>query len=268
MTKAELIEQIQQKKSFLCVGLDPDMDKIPAHLLETADPIFEFNKAIIDATHPYCVAYKPNIAFYECYGSKGWDTLQKTLDYIPKECLTIADGKRGDIGNTAKRYAKTFFETYGFDAATVAPYMGLDSITPFLEYSNKWTIVLGLTSNASASDFELQELKGGEYLFEKVIETCNTAGNDENMMFVAGATQAHWLQKVRAKAPNSFLLVPGVGAQGATVADVADNCLNKDVGVLINATRSVIYAGNGLDFKEYVSAAAIDLQQQMEKYIG
>ncbi|MEX2379494.1 MAG: orotidine-5'-phosphate decarboxylase, partial [Vicingaceae bacterium] len=237
MNRKQLIEQIHQKQSFLCVGLDTDITKIPSFLLEFEDPIFEFNKRIIDATKDYCVAYKPNIAFYEAMGAKGWESLAKTIDYIPKDVFTIADAKRGDIGNTSAMYAKTFFQTYNFDSVTIAPYMGSDSVQPFLTQEGKWGIVLALTSNQGASDFQFEELKSGEKLFEKVLKTSSQWGNDSNMMYVVGATKAEKLIEIRKFVPNHFLLVPGVGAQGGSLADVCKHGLNKDVGLLINSSR-------------------------------
>jgi orotidine-5'-phosphate decarboxylase len=222
MTRQELIEQIRLKESFLCVGLDTDLSKIPAHLLETEDPIFEFNKAIIDATKDFAVAYKPNIAFYECYGPKGWESLQKTIDYIPKNIFTIADAKRGDIGNTSTYYAKTFFDYLKCDSVTVAPYMGEDSVTPFLEFENKWVILLALTSNKGALDFQMTQDSKGEELFKKVLRKSSEWGTADNLMFVVGATRAEGIGEVRRLVPNHFFLVPGVGAQGGSLEDVAE----------------------------------------------
>lgn len=266
MTRAELIQEIKKKQSFLCVGLDPDLDKIPKHLLEFEDPIFEFNKIIIDSTKDVTVAYKPNIAFYECLGIKGWVSLQKTLDYIPKECFTIADAKRGDIGNTAKMYAKTFYETYNFDSMTVAPYMGEDSVKPFIEFKNKWAIVLGLTSNKGAFDF--QYLKSEEkYLFENVIQKVSEWGTDENLMFVVGATKASDLKHIRKIIPNHFLLVPGVGAQGGSIEEVCKHGMSKEIGLLINSSRGIIYASDGKDFGEAAKNAAVKYQEEMKLLI-
>jgi orotidine-5'-phosphate decarboxylase len=267
MTRKELIEQIRIKKSFLCVGLDTDLSKIPAHLLETEDPIFEFNKAIIDATKDFAVAYKPNIAFYECYGPKGWESLKKTIDYIPKNIFTIADAKRGDIGNTSTYYAKTFFDYLNCDSVTVAPYMGEDSVTPFLEFDNKWVILLALTSNKGANDFQFTQDAGGEELYKKVLRKSCEWGSDENLMFVVGATRAEGIGEVRKMVPNHFFLVPGVGAQGGSLEDVANYGWNKDCGLLVNSSRGIIYASNGHDFAEKAAVEAEKLQQEMAKII-
>ena len=264
MTRKELIAEIKAKKSFLCVGLDTDLDKIPAHLLETEDPIFEFNKAIIDATKDFCVAYKPNIAFYECLGVKGWESLRKTLEYIPKNIFTIADAKRGDIGNTSKYYAKTFFEYLNFDSVTIAPYMGEDSITPFLEFEDKWVIVLALTSNKGALDFQFMTDAQGEKLYQKVLKKSSKWGTPENLMYVVGATRAEGIGEVRNIVPNNFFLVPGVGAQGGSLQDVAHYGWNEDCGLLVNSSRQIIYASNGLDFAEQAKIEAQKLQQEME----
>jgi orotidine-5'-phosphate decarboxylase len=263
MNREELISQIKQKKSFLCVGLDTDIKKIPAHLLELENPIFEFNKQIIDATKDLCVAYKPNIAFYESMGVDGWTALQKTLDYIPENIFTIADAKRGDIGNTSNMYAKAFFENMNFDAVTVAPYMGSDSVTPFLEFENKWAIVLALTSNKGSLDFQNIEDKNGKQLFEQVLETSQTWGTDENMMYVVGATRAEQLSKIREIIPSHFLLIPGVGAQGGNLKDVVKYGMNEDCGLLVNSSRGIIYAGNDVDFADRTRKAAQELQQEM-----
>ena len=263
MNRQELISQIKKKESFLCVGLDTDVKKIPAHLLELEDPIFEFNKQIIDATKDLCVAYKPNIAFYESMGPKGWVSLQKTLDYIPNDIFTIADAKRGDIGNTSNMYARTFFKNMNFDSVTVAPYMGEDSITPFLEFEDKWVIVLSLTSNKGSLDFQKIESKDGKKLFQQVLETSQTWGTDENMMYVVGATRAEQLSEIREIIPNHFLLVPGVGAQGGNLKDVAKYGMNSDCGLLVNSSRGIIYSGNGSDFAEKARIEAQKLQQEM-----
>ena len=263
MNRQQLIEEIRSKQSFLCVGLDTDLSKIPAHLLETEDPIFEFNKAIIDATKDFCVAYKPNNAFYECYGVKGWESLQKTIDYIPKNCFIIADAKRGDIGNTSSYYAKTFFETMNCDAVTVAPYMGEDSIKPFLTYENKWVIVLALTSNAGALDFQFTVDSKGEELYKKVLRKTASWGTPENTMFVVGATRAEGIGEVRAMVPDHFFLVPGVGAQGGSLEDVTNYGWNKDCGLLVNSSRGIIYASNGADFAERAGEEAKKIQQEM-----
>ena len=263
MTKAELIFQIKQKQSFLCVGLDTDIKKIPTHLLELEDPIFEFNKQIIDATKDFCVAYKPNIAFYESMGVSGWNSLHKTLDYIPKNIFTIADAKRGDIGNTSDMYARSFFKNMNFDAVTVAPYMGSDSVTPFLEFDGKWTILLALTSNKGGLDFQTFKNENGKQLFEQVLEISQTWGTDENMMYVVGATRTERLSEIREIIPNHFLLVPGVGAQGGNLQEVAKYGMNKDCGLLVNSSRGIIYSGNGTDFAEKAGNEAQKLQQQM-----
>ena len=264
MTKAELIEQIKIKKSFLCVGLDPDLSKIPTHLLDTEDPIFEFNKAIIDATKDFCVAYKPNNAFYECHGVKGWKSLQKTIAYIPKDCFVIADAKRGDIGNTSKYYAQTFFESMNCDAVTVAPYMGEDSVTPFWEYKDKWVIILALTSNIGALDFQFITDAKGEELYKKVLKKASKWGSSENTMFVVGATRADGIGEVRKIVPNHFFLVPGIGAQGGSLQEVANYGWNTDCGLLVNSSRSIIFASNSSDFAEKSAIEAKKIQQEME----
>jgi len=265
MTKNELVDQIFLKKSFLCVGLDTDLKLIPKFLLDFEDPIFEFNKKIIDATKDLCVAYKPNIAFYECLGSKGWDSLEKTVKYIPKDIFTIADAKRGDIGNTSKMYAQTFFETYNFDSVTIAPYMGKDSVAPFLEFKDKWAIILALTSNESSKDFQLMK-EDGEFLYERVMKTSFEWGNDENIMFVTGATHPEKFQELRALAPSSFFLVPGIGAQGGDLDKVVQFGRNKEIGLLINSSRGIIYAGNDKNFAEKARESALELSNQMKKY--
>ena len=263
MNRQQLISAIRTKQSFLCVGLDTDLEKIPAHLLETEDPIFEFNKAIIDATKDLCVAYKPNIAFFERYGIDGWKSLQKTIDYIPKDCLIIADAKRGDIGNTSGYYAKAFFETMNCDAITVAPYMGEDSVTPYLAFEGKWTILLALTSNKGALDFETLETKDGKKVYQHVLEKSQTWGTPENLMYVVGATRAEEIGEVRAIAKEHFFLVPGVGAQGGSLEDVVNYGWNSDCGLLVNSSRGIIYASNGADFKEAAQQAAKAIQQDM-----
>ncbi|MFD1770616.1 orotidine-5'-phosphate decarboxylase [Sphingobacterium suaedae] len=268
MTKAELLRQIKAKRSFLCVGLDTDINKIPPHLLDDEDPIFSFNKAIIEATEDLCVAYKPNIAFYECYGVKGWQSLQKTWAAIPKSCLSIADAKRGDIGNTSDMYAKAFFDEsvsgLGFDALTIAPYMGNDSVTPFLQQEGKWAIVLALTSNVGGLDFQNFTNRDGVQLFEYVLEKVSSWGSTENTMFVVGATRGEGFLNVRKYAPDHFLLVPGVGAQGGSLADVCRYGMNASCGLLVNSTRGIIYASNGRDFAERAREEAVKLQQEME----
>lgn len=266
MTRSELIQQIRQKKSYLCIGLDSDLQKIPTHLLDTEDPIFEFNKQLIDATKDLCVSYKLNTAFYEANGVRGWQTLGKTLNYIPKSVFTIADAKRGDIGNTSTQYARAFFEAMSFDSITVAPYMGKDSVKPFLDFENKWTIVLGLTSNEGAYDFQYLQSEE-QALFKHVIQKVASWGNTDNLMFVIGATKTAQLAEVRKLIPDHFLLVPGVGAQGGSLEDVSKIGMNKDVGLLVNASRQIIYAGQGTDFAEKAREEALKLQQEMERYL-
>jgi len=264
MNKEELVHQIKSKRSFLCIGLDTDIKKIPTHLLELEDPIFEFNKQIIDATKDLCVAYKPNIAFYESLGVSGWISLQKTLDYIPKNVFTIADAKRGDIGNTSSMYARAFFENMSFDSITVAPYMGSDSVTPFLEFKDKWAIVLSLTSNKGGLDFQKIKGENGKQLFEQVLETSQNWGTDKNMMYVVGATRSEQLSEIRKIIPNHFLLVPGVGAQGGSVEDVAKYGMNDDCGLLVNSSRGIIYASFDIDFAEKAREEAEKLQHKMD----
>lgn len=269
MTTQQLVEQIRKKRSFLCIGLDVDLEKIPAHLHKEEDPIFEFNKAIIDATHHLAVAYKPNTAFYEAYGLKGWESLEKTIDYLNKnfpELFTIADAKRGDIGNTSGRYAKAFFEDLAFDSVTVAPYMGRDSVEPFLEFQDKHTIMLALTSNEGAFDFQTRQVEGEE-LYKKVIKTSQNWKNSQNLMYVVGATKTGYIAAVRELAPDNFFLVPGVGAQGGDLAGVCKNGMTADVGLLINSSRGIIYASDGTDFAEAAAAKAEELQQEMQKFL-
>lgn len=266
MTRKELVEQIKQKKSYLCVGLDTDITKIPAHLQSHPDAIFEFNKAIIDSTKDLCVCYKINTAFYEAMGLKGWQAMEKTVNYIPKNIFTIADAKRGDIGNTSTQYAKAFFETLPFNAITVAPYMGEDSVSPFLHYEGKWAIVLGLTSNKGASDFELQKT-GNAYLYEKVLTTVSKWGTNENLMFVIGATQADEFTNIRKLTPHHFYLVPGVGAQGGSLKEISEKAMNKDCGLLVNASRAIIYASGKENFAEAAKAVAKEYQQEMAGYL-
>lgn len=266
MNRQKLVKQIFDKKTFLCVGLDTDIKKIPKHLLKEEDPIFSFNKAIIDATAKYCVAYKPNLAFYESMGVKGLISFEKTINYIKGVCpnhFTIADVKRGDIGNTSCMYARTFFEEYNLDSLTVAPYMGEDSVSPFLQYEGKWVILLALTSNKGSNDFQLTEDKDGERLFEKVIRTSQKWGNEENMMYVVGATQGKMFEDIRNVAPNHFLLVPGVGAQGGSLQEVCKYGMTKDCGLLVNSSRGIIYASNGKDFADVAAQKAQELQKQM-----
>lgn len=266
MTRKEIITEIIKKKSFLCVGLDTDINRIPKHLLDAEDPIFEFNKAIIDATKDYCVAYKPNIAFYESMGASGWESLRKTMDYIPSNIFTIADAKRGDIGNTSKMYAKTFFEQYNFDSVTIAPYMGVDSVSPFLEFDNKWAILLALTSNKGAEDFQFFQ-QNNQYLYERVLEKSQEWGSDQNMMYVVGATKASMLKEIRKIIPNHFLLVPGVGAQGGSLEEVVKYGMNKDCGLLVNSSRGIIYASSGKDFAHSAGLKAKELQEQMAEFL-
>lgn len=266
MNRQELIEQIKTKKSFLCVGLDTDLKKMPQHLLNDKDAIFTFNKNIIDATAKYCVAYKPNLAFYEAFGVKGMIAFEKTVNYLNKyypDHFIIADAKRGDIGNTSKMYARTFFEEYDVDALTVAPYMGEDSVTPFLGYEGKWVILLALTSNKGSQDFQLTTDTDGERLFEKVIRKSQEWGNTENMMYVVGATQGKMFEDIRKVAPESFLLVPGVGAQGGSLEEVCKYGMTKDCGLLVNSSRGIIYASNGEDYAEVAGQKAKELQEQM-----
>ena len=266
MTREFLIEQINKKKSFLCVGLDTDIEKIPSHLKTAADAVFQFNKEIIDATKDYCVAYKLNTAFYEARGLKGWEALEKTANYIPDTHFKIADAKRGDIGNTSDQYAKAFFETISFDAITVAPYMGSDSVKPFLKYNDKWTIVLGLTSNEGSKDFQQQKI-GRDFLYEEVIRKTSEWGSKENLMFVVGATKATELSSIRKIIPDHFLLIPGVGAQGGSLADVCKYGLNNDCGLLINASRAIIYAGKNTNFAEEARTVALQYQTEMKRYL-
>ena len=266
MTRQQLIEQIFTKKSFLCVGLDTDIKKIPSHLLGSEDPIFDFNKAIIDATAEYCVAYKPNLAFYESMGTKGIASFERTVKYLndnyPNHFI-IADAKRGDIGNTSAMYARTFFEEYDLDALTVAPYMGEDSVTPFLGYDGKWVILLALTSNKGSHDFQLTEDKDGERLFEKVIRKSQAWAGDDRMMYVVGATQGEMFKDIRAVAPTHFLLVPGVGAQGGSLQEVCKYGMTKDCGLLVNSSRGIIYASAGEDFADVAAVKAKELQAEM-----
>lgn len=271
MTANELYEQIISKGSFLCVGLDTDIEKIPAHLRDTDDPIFEFNKAIIDATAPYCVSYKPNLAFYESAGIAGWQALEKTVAYLranyPEQFL-IADAKRGDIGNTSQMYARVFFQETDFDAVTLSPYMGRDTAQPFLDYAGKWSVLLALTSNPSAGDFETLTLEGGEKVYERVLRTSKEWGTTDNIMYVVGATKAEMLGSIRRVVPDHFLLVPGVGAQGGSLEDVAAYGLNSRCGLLVNSSRGIIYASGGKDFAEVAAKEAQALQQQMSALLA
>jgi orotidine-5'-phosphate decarboxylase len=287
MTRAELIDQIFSKQSYLCVGLDSDIGKLPAQFSAAADPLFEFNKAIVDATKDFCVAYKINTAFYEALGAKGWESMERIADYIPATHLKIADAKRGDIGNTSSQYAKAFFETLRFDAVTVAPYMGEDSVKPFLEYSDKWTIVLGLTSNNGAKDFELQKLlqkttagiesaelaldvgsHQTEYLYERVLRTVSGWGGENNLMFVIGATNPHEFSNIRTLTPHHFYLVPGVGAQGGSLKDISEKALINECGLLVNASRAIIYASAGDDFAEAAGATVRAYAEEMKTYLA
>lgn len=275
MTTQQLIDQIKNKKSFLTIGLDVDLEKIPNHLLALEDPIFEFNKAIIDATHDVAVSYKPNTAFYEAYGIKGWMSLQKTINYLNEnypEIFTIADAKRGDIGNTSSMYAKAFFEDLNFDSVTVAPYMGKDSVEPFLAFKNKHTIMLALTSNEGAFDFQTlitnPEVAGGKELYKQVLETSKSWKNSKNLMYVVGATKAEYFTEIRKIVPHSFLLVPGVGAQGGSLAEVCKYGMNANVGLLVNSSRAIIYASNGSDFAQKARAEAFKMQQEMEEIMN
>lgn len=266
MTKQELISQIKEKRSFLCVGLDVDLEKIPPHLLNYEDPIFEFNKAIIDATHDLAVAYKPNMAFFEAYGLQGWTSLKKTIDYLNENypsVFTIADAKRGDIGNTSTRYAKAFFEDLNFDSITVAPYMGSDSVEPFLAFKDKFTIMLALTSNKGGLDFQVQENRDGITLYENVLETSLQWSNSDQLMYVVGATRPEYFKKIRQIVPNNFLLVPGVGAQGGDLQGVCDFGLNRDIGLLVNSSRGIIYASSEKDYAERAREKALELQGEM-----
>ncbi|HYH14715.1 MAG TPA: orotidine-5'-phosphate decarboxylase [Flavisolibacter sp.] len=287
MTRQQLVAQILQKQSYLCVGLDTDITKIPKHLQGHPDAVFEFNKQIIDATKEYCVSYKINTAFYEALGVKGWEAMERTAKYIPDTHFKIADAKRGDIGNTSTQYAKAFFETMNFDAITVAPYMGADSIQPFLEYKDKWTIVLGLTSNKGAADFELQRVlqpttagieaaelaldvasHKTEYLYERVLRQAAEWGTPDNLMFVVGATQADAFTNIRAIAPNHFYLVPGVGAQGGSLREISEKAMNQDCGLLVNASRAIIYASEKEDFAQEAAAIAQQYQNEMQQYLN
>lgn len=266
MDRNSLISQIKKKESFLCVGLDTDINRIPSHLLKEKDPLFEFNRRIIDATYKYAVAFKPNIAFYEAHGIKGWESLKKTIDYIPSDLFTIADAKRGDIGNTSTMYARAFFEELNFDSITIAPYMGADSVQPFLEFDNKWAILLAATSNPGGADF--QHLKiGDEFLYQKVIRTSMSWGSKNNLMFVVGATQPQALYEIRKIIPDHFLLIPGIGAQGGNLKAVCEHGLNKDCGLLVNSSRGIIYASNKKDFATEASNQANQLQQEMAEIL-
>jgi orotidine-5'-phosphate decarboxylase len=268
MQKEELFNQIQSKKSYLCIGLDTDIKKIPTHLLKEKDPVFEFNRIIVEETHDLCVAYKPNLAFYEALGVKGWESLEKTMEIIPENIFTIADAKRGDIGNTSSMYARAFFDNMNFDSVTVAPYMGEDSVKPFLEFDDKWVILLALTSNQGSKDFQHLSINGkGSRLFEEVLRKSQDWGSDEQFMYVVGATQALELQDIRKIVPGHFLLVPGVGAQGGSLEEVSKYGMNDQCGLLVNSSRGIIYSGNGRDFGKQARKSAIEMQQSMEKYL-
>jgi len=267
MTRKELFDQIQKKSSFLCVGLDPDLSKIPDHLLKLPDPIFEFNRRIIDATVDSCVAYKPNLAFYETLGARGWESLEKTLAHIPEGIFTIADAKRGDIGNTSKAYAKAFFEKLNFDSITVAPYMGADSITPFLDFPEKWAIVLLLTSNQGSHDFQQLQLADRKLLFEEVLLKTQQWGSADQIMYVVGATQPEFFQQIRSLAPEHFFLVPGVGAQGGDLEAISKFGMNKQCGLLVNSSRGILFQSRGKDFEQLSKTAAMDVQQQMSRLL-
>jgi orotidine-5'-phosphate decarboxylase len=265
MTTTQLVQQIKQKQSFLCIGLDVDLSKVPPHFLSLEDPIFEFNKAIIDATHDLCVAYKPNTAFYEAYGLKGWQSLEKTINFLNEKyplLFTIADAKRGDIGNTSTMYAKAFLADLNFDSITVAPYMGKDSVEPFLAFEDKHTILLALTSNEGAFDFQTKTIEG-EALYKSVLKTSKTWKNSQHLMYVVGATKAEYFKEIRQIVPNSFLLVPGVGAQGGSLSEVCQYGMNEEVGLLINSSRAIIYASTGVDFAEKAREEALKVQQEM-----
>lgn len=270
MTKQTLFENIRRKASFLCVGLDTDLQKIPPHLLKEEDPIFTFNKTIIDATAPYCIAYKPNLAFYECYGVKGWMAFEKTVRYVREhypDQFIIADAKRGDIGNTSAMYARTFFEETDVDALTIAPYMGEDSVTPFLGYAGKWVVLLALTSNKGSHDFQLTDDARGEKLFERVLHKSQQWGNDEQMMYVVGATQGRMFEDIRRIAPNHFLLVPGVGAQGGSLEEVCRYGMNKTCGLIVNSSRAILYADRTEAFADAARREAQIVQEQMARYL-
>ena len=268
MNKQELINQIKLKKSFLCIGLDTDIQKIPEHLLKFDDPVFEFNKQIIDSTKDLCVAYKLNTAFYESNGINGWKSLMKTIEYIPKNIFSIADAKRGDIGNTSKMYAKTFFETMDFDSITVNPYMGSDSVEPFLDFNNKWVILLALTSNKGSEDFQNFSNQSNIKLYQQVIEKSMNWSDDSRIMYVVGATKSDSLKEIRKIIPDHFLLIPGVGAQGGSLDDVVKFGMNKDCGLLINSSRSIIYAGHGENFADNARKAALKIKLEMENYLS
>lgn len=267
MNRSQLFEQIKKKKSYLCVGLDTDLEKIPKHLLKASDPIFEFNKQIIDATKDYCIAYKPNIAFYEALGAQGWESLKKTLEYIPKDCFTIADAKRGDIGNTSLLYAKAFFQNLNFDSITVAPYMGEDSVKPFLEFKDKWVILLVHTSNKGSEDFQLLQTREGKFLYEEVIFQSQLWATPDQMMYVVGATHEEKISSIRMLAPDHFFLMPGVGAQGGDLEAISKVGMNEQCGLLVNSSRAIIYASTREDFAEVAGKESLKIQNQMDKLL-
>lgn len=266
MTRSELFNQIEKKQSYLCIGLDSDIDKIPKHLLEHDYPLFEFNRQIIDATKDLCVAYKINTAFYEHLGAKGWENIEQTVKHIPPDIFKIADAKRADIGNTSAKYAQAFFDTLGFDAITINPYMGKDSVAPFLSYENKWVILLALTSNKGSRDFQISE-NSSRHLFEKVIMAGKKWGTRDNLMFVVGATHPELFKRIRELAPDNFLLVPGIGAQGGELAKISELGMNNECGLLINSSRSIIYAGSGLEFSQLAREQALTIQKEMKNYL-
>jgi orotidine-5'-phosphate decarboxylase len=268
MTRSDLFNQVKKKSSYLCIGLDTDINKIPRHLLAHEDPIFEFNKQIIDATHDLCIAYKPNVAFYEALGPKGWESLQKTVEYIPRDCFTIADAKRGDIGNTSSLYARAFFKEMNFDSITVAPYMGADSVTPFLEFKDKWVILLAHTSNSGSSDFQLLRSDTGNLLYEDVILRSQKWSTPDNMMYVVGATRADKMEGIRKLAPDHFFLVPGIGAQGGSLEDISKAGLNKECGLIVNSARAIIYASPDKDFASEARREAMKVQVEMKAILN
>lgn len=268
MNRSDIFSQIKKKSSYLCVGLDTDIEKIPRHLLKSEDPVFEFNKQIIDATHAYAIAYKPNVAFYEALGPKGWESLKKTVDYIPKECFTIADAKRGDIGNTSSLYAKAFFKEMNFDSITVAPYMGEDSVTPFLKFKDKWVILLAHTSNPGSADFQLLKNENGRLLYEEVLMKAQEWASADQLMFVVGATHPDKVQGIRQLAPNNFFLVPGIGAQGGDLEQITKLGMNKECGLIVNSARSIIYASSDTDFAAEAGREALKLQVEMKSYLN
>ena len=268
MTRSALVDLIFSKRSYLCIGLDPDIDKLPKHLLDYDDPVFEFNRRIIEATADYCVAYKPNLAFYEALGTKGWESLKKTMEVIPPEIFTIADAKRGDIGNTSRLYAKTFFEQFDFDAVTVAPYMGEDSVGPFLHFEDRWVIILALTSNEGAYDFQTLQLSDGSALFQQVLKKSATWGSENQIMYVVGATKPDQLASIRQQLPQHFFLVPGVGAQGGDLQQVSEAGFNQDCGLLVNSSRGIIYASSGQDFAQAAATEARKLQTKMSELLS